>query len=153
MRTGILNILNGNVLSAVSDTGATSSAFLKTDLSFLIGRVSIVVFHLPDSAVAPSTTINKLLHNVCALARDINIVPSLVGTLLLSTSKFAKAGYTTIYGKDEVNFYNACTTKIMISASALLKGWQCPCINLCRAPLVPFNTNLNTKTLILNHPS
>jgi hypothetical protein len=73
--------------------------------------------------------------------------------LLLSTTKFAEAGYTAIYDKDDVNFYDACTTKITVMADAVLKGWQCPRMNLWCIPLVPFITNLNTDTLILNHPS
>jgi hypothetical protein len=47
-------------------------------------------------------------------ARSINIVPAQVKNFLLSTNNFAKAGYTVIYDKDEVNFYDARTTKIMV---------------------------------------
>jgi hypothetical protein len=73
--------------------------------------------------------------------------------LLLSTSKFAEAGYMAIYDKDKVNFYDARTTKITVLADAVLRGWQCPCMKLWCVPLVPFITNLNTDTLILDHPS
>jgi hypothetical protein len=59
----------------------------------------------------------------------------------------------TIYDKDEVNFYNVRTTKITILADAVLKGWQCPHMNLWSVPLVPFVTNLNTGTLVLDHLS
>jgi hypothetical protein len=76
-----------------------------------------------------------------------------VDNSLLSTSKFAEAGYMAIYDKDKVNFYNARTTKITVLADAVLQGWQCPCMNLWRIPLVPFITNFNTDTLILDHPS
>jgi hypothetical protein len=62
----------------------------------------------------PATTLKKLLHNVRVPARDVNIVPSLVENSLLSTSKFADAGYTTIYDENEVNFYDTKTTKILI---------------------------------------
>ena len=99
-----MGVLNGTIPSAVSDTGATSSAFLREDPSIPTGRTSSAIFHLPNGAVAPATTINKLLHNVRAPARDVNIVPSLVGNSLLSTSKFTDAGYTVIghgiVGKD-----------------------------------------------------
>jgi len=94
-----------------------------------------------------------LLHNVRAPAQDVNIVPSLVENSLLSTSKFAAAGYTTIYDENEVNFYDTKTTRITVSAEAVLKEWRCPCTNLWRIPLVPIVTNLNTDTLILDHPS
>ena len=65
-----------------------------------------MVFHLPNSTVAPATTVNKLLHNVSAPTQDVNIVPSLDENSLLSTSKFGNAGYTAIYDKNEVNFYD-----------------------------------------------
>jgi hypothetical protein len=150
MRTGVLN---GTVPSAVSNTSATLNAFLKKDPSIPTEHVSTAVFHLPNGAIAPSTTLNKLLHNVRAPARDVNIVPSLVENSLLSTSKFAAASYTTISDENEVNFYDTKTTKTAISAEAVLKGWCCPCMNLWRVPLVPIVTNLNTDTLILDHPS
>ena len=58
-----IGILNGTLPSAVSDTSATSSAFIKEDPSIPTGRISSAVFHLPNGAVAPATTVNKLLHN------------------------------------------------------------------------------------------
>jgi hypothetical protein len=117
-----MGVLSGTIPSAVSNTGATSSAFLTPNPSLPTGRVSSVVFHLQNGAVAPAITANKFLHNVQAPAWDVNIVPSLVGNLLLSTSKIAEAGYTAIYNKDEGNFYIVHTTKIMVSADAILKG-------------------------------
>jgi hypothetical protein len=148
-----MGVLNGTIPSAVSNTSATSSTFLTSDPSLPTGRVSSSAFHLLNGAVAPATTINKLLHNVRTPTQDVNIVPSLVGNSLLSTRKISKAGYTTIYDKDKVNFYDTRTTKITVLADTVLKGWQCPRMNLWRIPLVPFITNLNTDTLILDHPS
>jgi hypothetical protein len=81
-----MGVLNGTIPSAVSDTGATSSAFPKEDPSIPTGRVSSAIFHLPNGALAPATTLTKLLHNVQAPAQDVNIVPSLVENSLLSTS-------------------------------------------------------------------
>jgi hypothetical protein len=146
-------VLNGTIPSAVSDTGATLSAFLKKDPSRTTGKLSTTVFHLPDGAIAPATTRNKLLHNVHEPAHSVNIVPALVENSLLSTNKFAKAGYTIIYDKDGVNFYDARTTKITILEKAILTGWQCPHQKMWRVPLVPIVTNLNTGTLLLDHPS
>ena len=94
-----------------------------------------------------------MLHNVRVTSREVNIFPSLVENSLLSTSKFADAGYTAIYNKNEVNFYDAKTTKITVSADAMLKGWCSPRTNFWRAPLFPIVTNLNTDTLIMDHPS
>jgi hypothetical protein len=148
-----MGVLSGTIPSVVSNTSATSSAFLKSDPFLPTGCISSALFHLPSGAIAPATTVNKLHHDVQAPSRDVNIVLSLVGNLLLSTSKFAEAGYTAIYDKDEVNFYDTHTTKTTVLADAVLKGWQYPCMNLWRIPLVPFITNLNTDTLILDHPS
>jgi hypothetical protein len=148
-----MGVLSSTIPSAVSNTGARSSAFLTSDPSLPTGHVSSTVFHLSNGAIAPATTVNKLLHDVRVPAWDVNIVPSMVGNLLLSTSKFAEAGYMAIYNKDEVNFYNVRTTKITVSVDAVLKEWQCPRMNLWHVPLVPFITNLNTDTLILDHPS
>ncbi len=83
-------VLNGTIPSAVSDTGATLSAFLKKDPSRTMGELSTTVIHLPDGAIAPATTRNKLLHNVHEPAPSVNIVPALVKNSLLSTNKFGK---------------------------------------------------------------
>jgi hypothetical protein len=143
-------VLNGTIPSAFSDTGATSSAFLKKDPSRATGKLSTTVFYLPDGTIAPATTRNKLLH-VCEPARSINIIPALVENFLLSTNKFAKAGYTIIYDKDEVNFYDARTTKITVLEEAILTGWQCPHQKMWRVPLFPIVKNLNTDMLLLDH--
>jgi hypothetical protein len=71
---------------------------------------------------------------------------------LLSTSKVVNADYVAIYDKEEVNFYNAKTTKITISEEAVLKGWQCPAAGSWQLPLVENPVNLNTNTLLLDHP-
>jgi hypothetical protein len=85
-------------------------------------------------------------------ACNVNIVPALVKNSLLSTNKFAKAGYTVIYDKDEINFYDARTTKITVSKEAIRTGWRCPHQKMWRVPLVPIVTNLNSDTLLLDHP-
>jgi hypothetical protein len=63
-----------------------------------------------------------------------------------------KAGYMAIYDDKEVNFYNTATTKITVSADAVLKGWQCPRAKLWRVPLADTVCNENTDTLLLDHP-
>jgi hypothetical protein len=150
-----MGVLNGTIPSAVSDTGATLSDFLKEDPSIPTRCIFSAVFHLPNGAIAPATIVNKLLHNVCATDRDVNIVPSLVKNSLLSTSKFANTGYTAIYDENEANFYDAKTTKITVLADAVLKGWHCPRMHFWRVPLFPIITDLNMDmdTLVLDHPS
>eukprot|EP00804_Cyclotella_cryptica_P002957 CCRYP_013294-RA/>CCRYP_013294-RA protein AED:0.17 eAED:0.16 QI:0/0/0/1/1/1/2/0/794 len=69
---------------------------------------------------------------------------------LLSGSKFADAGYTAVYDKDEVNFYNS--NKIHIDDTSILQGYRCPCTGLWRVPLRQITRNVNDNTLILDAP-
>ncbi len=70
----------------------------------------------------------------------------------MSTSKFVDAGYTIVYDDKMVNFYEKATTKIIMLEDAVLQGWQCPSNKLWCVPLVTNVRNLNTETIILNHP-
>jgi hypothetical protein len=101
---------------------------------------------------ANATTVNKLNHKICKPARSIHIVPK-VQNSLLSTSKLAEADSVAIYNKQEVNFYDATSTKIVVSEEAGLKGWQCPVTKLWCVPLVDKQDNLNTDTLLATQPS
>jgi hypothetical protein len=145
-------VLNGTIPSAVSNTGATSHALLPSAPSIPIGIPSKVVFHLPDGTTAAASTVDKLLHYVREPARSANIVPTLANNSLVSTSKFVDAGYTVVYDDKEVNYYKKATTKISVSEDAVLQGWQCPCKKMWRVPLVPDVWNLNTDTILLDHP-
>ena len=64
-----------------------------------------------------------LLLNVRPPANRVDVVPDLTQTLL-SGSKFADAGYTVIYDKEEVNFYNSNT--IHIQEDSVLQRYSCP---------------------------
>jgi hypothetical protein len=59
---------------------------------------------------------------------------------------------TIIYDNKEVNYYEKATTKIIMLEDAVLQGWQCPCDKLWHVPLVPNVQNLNTDTILLDHP-
>jgi hypothetical protein len=114
---------------AISNIGATASAFEPLDPSVPTGIRSTATFGRAFGKQATATTMNKLHHKLCKPARSIHIVPQ-VQNSLLSTSKVINADYITIYDKEEVNFYDAKTTKITISEEAVLKGWQCPAAGL-----------------------
>jgi hypothetical protein len=116
-------MLNGSIPLAVSDTAATSNVFLPSAPTLPTGTMSTAMFHLPNGATAAATMIHKLHHNLREPACSVNIVPSLVGNCLLSTVKMVEASYTAIYNDKEVEFYDTATTKIMVSAEAILKGW------------------------------
>jgi hypothetical protein len=146
-------VLNGTMIpSAVSDTGATSHALLPSAPSIPTAIPSKVVFDLPNGTTAAASTVNKLLHNVREPTRSANFVPTLANNSLISTSKFVDAGYTVVYDDKEVNYYEKATTKIISTEDAVLRGWQCPRDKLWRVPLVSDVQNLNTDTVLLDHP-
>jgi hypothetical protein len=127
-------------------------ALLPSAPSIPTGIQSKVVFHLPDGTTAAASTANKLFHNVREPARSANIILTLDNNSLISTSKFVDARYTVTYNDKEVNYYKKATTKIIVSEDAVLQGWQCPRDKLWRVPLVPNVWNLNTDTILLDHP-
>ena len=114
-----IGVLNGSIPSAASNTGATESAFKRSDPTIPTGTRSTSSFGGAFSDVAKATTINKLHHKLREPAHSIHIMPQ-VKDLLLSTSKMVDADYIAVYDKDEVNFYNVKTTKIVILDKAVL---------------------------------
>ena len=145
-------VLDGTIPSAISDTGATSSAGLIGDPYIPTGVKSKKLFHMPNGTTAPASNVCKLQHNLRDPARTVDMVPGLVDASLLSTSKLATAGYITVYDGNEVNVYDGTTTKIVVSEEAVLKGWRCPKSTLWRIPLTAQVRNLNTDTLLLDSP-
>ena len=111
-------VLNGSIPSAVSDTGATASAFTPDNPSIPTGVKSTSTFGGAFGDQAKATTINKLHHKLREPARSVHIVPQ-VQTSLLSTSKVVDADYIAVYDKHEVNFYDAKTTVITVSEEAV----------------------------------
>jgi hypothetical protein len=120
------------------------------DPSVPTGIRSIATFGRLFGKQATATTMNKFHRKLHKPARSVQIVPQ-VQNSLLSTSKVVDADFTRIYDKEEVNFYNAKTTKITVSKEAVLKGWQCPAAGLWWLQLVENPVNLNTDTLLLDH--
>ena len=108
-------ILDGSIPSGVSDTGATSTAGKENDPFKETNIKSNKIFHLPTGGTAATSKIAKLRLNVQEPAKMVDIVPELDQTLL-SGSKFADAGYTAVYDKNEVNFYDAETVRIDTNA-------------------------------------
>ena len=81
----------GSIPSAVSDTGATSTAGALGDPFDPTNEVSNKVFSLPTGGTTVATGVATLQLNVRAPANRVDIVPALTQTLL-SGSKFADAG-------------------------------------------------------------
>ena len=140
-------IINGSIPSAVSDTGATSTAGTLHDPFIHSNVQSTKTFMLPTGTTTTATTQAHLLLNVRTPANTVDIVPNLHQTLL-SGSKFANANYTAVYDKHEVSFYNSDT--INITKRAVLTGYRCPRTGLWRVPLRPIIVNKTVNTLILD---
>ncbi len=82
----------------------------------------------------------------------MNIVPTLTNNSLMSTSKFVDTGHTVVYDNKEVNYYKKATKKIIVLEDTVLQGWQCPHDKLWCVPLITNVCNLNTDTILLDHP-
>ena len=83
-------IADGTIPSAISDTGATSTAGALHDPFHTTTEPSTKVFLLPTGGTAQATHIAQLMLDVRAPANQVDIVPNLTQTLL-SGSKFADA--------------------------------------------------------------
>jgi hypothetical protein len=107
---------------------------------------------MPNGTVEAAIDVNKFYHNVHHLAKVIHIVPGIERGLQLIMVKFVDENYFAIFDKDELIIYDANNTKVTVSHSTILCGWQCADTNLWRVPLVPNVTNNNTETILCNQP-
>jgi hypothetical protein len=96
--------------------------------------------------------VSKLVHNVWQPAKDVHIVPSIQSNSILSTAKFSKAGYITVFDNKEVNIYDAHNRTSKVSRAAILRGWFDKTANLWQIPLIPVVLNSNTDTVLVNKP-
>ena len=74
---------------------------------------------------------------------------------MLSTNRFSKEKYITIFDEEEVNIYNATNKEIKTTRGSILRGWRLPDKGLWHIPLednVTAKSNLNTKNVIVNEP-
>ena len=88
-------------------------------------------------------------NDICQPAKDIHIVPDICKNSLISTTKFAKAGYMTVFDDKEVNVYDTQNTKVIVTWQAIIKGWFDKKANLWQIPLVPIVLNNNTDTVLV----
>ena len=88
------------------------------------GRKSDKIFRGAMGHTSAADDIRLLEHDLRDGAREVHMVPGLSDTSLISTGKLADEGYISISDKDKVNIYDANSTEITISQSAILKGWR-----------------------------
>jgi hypothetical protein len=147
-------VLNGSIPSIVTDSAATSSVGTPTATPLIpTGRISNKIFQLPDGTRAAAGTVSELVHNVWKPAKDVHIVPSIESNSLLSTAKFAEAGYITFFDNEEVNIYDAHDTKLIVSRGAILQGWfekRTTCGESHSSP--SSSTTTQTRCSPTNHP-
>ncbi len=95
---------------------------------------------------------SKLAHDIPQPAKDVHIVPSIQSNSLLSTAKFAKAGYITVFDNKEVNIYDVHNTTSKVLQATILQEWFDKTANLLQIPLIPVVLNSNTDTVLVNKP-
>jgi hypothetical protein len=103
---------------------------------------------MPNGTIEEVMDINKLHHNVRHPAKDIHIVPGIECNSLHSIPKFADANYIAIFGKNKMNIYDANNTKVTVSRSSILHGWQCEDTNLWHVRLLPIVHSNKTDTVL-----
>jgi len=86
-------------------------------------------------------------------SREIEILPKLKHTLLISVSKLSDAGYITVFDPVDggVNVYLTDDIAINVKKEAVIKGWRDKS-GLWRIPIKKEVDNVNTDTLLLQRP-
>ena len=142
-------VIDGSIPSAISDTGATSTAGKSGHPLRFLNFPSDKVFHLSTGGTTRASIKSKLMHELREPATEVDIVPGITNALL-STVKLEEVGCFAVYDENEVNIYDGKKVKIIITEEAVLKGYRCPHKKLWRIPLVKDFQNENTDTIILN---
>ena len=83
---------------------------------------STKVFPVAECCQTPGSNIAKLHHPVRKPAQTVDMVPSLAGQSLLSSAKFAEAGYISVCDSNKVNLYDTRTARIVVLEEAMIKG-------------------------------
>ena len=123
---------------AILDTGATSGAAGEEDAEGLIdtGQPSNKTFMFPNGTTQKATKKMMLKHELRGGALEMNIIPGLHKPLI-SVSKMADAGYTTIFDKNQARVYDASTTTVIASKPPVLIAPRCQQSGLWDTPLEP----------------
>eukprot|EP00804_Cyclotella_cryptica_P014588 CCRYP_020642-RA/>CCRYP_020642-RA protein AED:0.50 eAED:0.40 QI:0/0/0/1/0/0/2/0/231 len=134
-------INNGSIPSAVSDTGATSTAGTLHDPFIHSKTRSTKIFMLPTGTTTAATIQAQLLLN-STLYQTFTKHYSVVANSLTPTTQPCNA----------TNTKSTSTTPPLSTSPerAVLTGYRCPRTGLWRIPLHPVTVNDNTDTLILD---
>jgi len=107
--------------TGILDLGATSGAGPEEDADKFADTVerSTKTFMFPDRCTATATKKMMLKHDLRDGAREMNIVPGM-HTSLISISKLADAGYTTVLRQDGAEIYDNKTTMVKADAPPVI---------------------------------
>jgi hypothetical protein len=105
---------------------------------------------MPNGKVEEASNIDKLHHNMHHPSKNVQNVPGIERSSLLSVPTFVNTNYITIFDKDKINIYDANKTTIIVSCGAIFRGWQFRQTNLWQVPLIRNVKNNNTNTVFCN---
>jgi len=113
--------------TGILDLGATSGAGPEDDVEEFedTGKNPTKTFMFPDQCTATATKKMMLKHDLRDGAREMNIVPDM-HTSLISISKLADVGYTTVLRRDGVDIYDNKTTIVKADAPPVITAPPCP---------------------------
>ena len=74
--------------------------------------------------IAKASTHAQLVHTVQEPARTVNIVSGLQNSSLLSISKFAYAGYNTVFTAWEVQIFNGNNMNLVSTKKPIFQEWR-----------------------------
>jgi hypothetical protein len=107
---------------------------------------------MPNSTIEERADNDELHHDVGHPSKDIHIMPGIEHDSLLNIPKFANAIYIAIFDKDKKNIYNSNNTKVTVTCSTILHGWQCKDTKFWCVLLLPIVLNNNTDTVLCDRP-
>jgi hypothetical protein len=145
-------IAQGLTPTTIANSTAASGVGTVNDPCQRTGKPSQKQFILPDGTVIPATEVAEYLFEVRKLAKILHITLGVSQNSLLSTVELADANYITIFDKDTVNIYDPNNTIVTVTKGTILRGWRDKNSNLWCISLVCMVRNLNTDTVLLNHP-
>ena len=112
----------------VVDTACTSTVIRPEEAKHvqILQEKSTKIFHNANGTLSKADN-KALLHlPLREPAKSADIVPGLTLNTLLSGPKLADANYIAIFTPEEVQIFDAETTRINVQGEAVLRGWRCP---------------------------
>ena len=136
-------IMDGSILSAFINTGATSSVGKYGCGLELTRKPSSKVFTVATGQYAHATKEVSMDHDLRDPACTFDMVMDVTLNCLLSTSKTYDAGYFSVFDGEEVRFYDPKTTEILTFKPPVLKGWRDAIFTLWQVPLAKQAASFN----------